>query len=669
MKQTAIVALAIAGLIHLYISPDHFSHAPAHGIFFALSGAAQLLWAIVAWFRTNRSIYYTGLALSGGMVILWLLTQVWTPPFAEMAEPIDIWAIASKAAEMVGFFALVFFFSRWTTQPDAPRVDRNLFAGLATAVAAGVIFFAGGYAAQPMLPALQHATGAAHDNADGHHDGEVDAHAEEGEVHAEGEDAHAEDEDAHTDGEDAHAEEGEAHAEGEDAHEDAHAEEGEAHAEDEEAHADGPMGAMSDDAMKMANAAIEAGEAGDWETVAKHLGHVIDMTDDADHKAEMVRVLEEIESGNTDHFADEMEAMMDTIPKMGDMASDEATGMMNAAIEAARSGDWELVTTHMNHAIDMSNDDHQKSSLEHLLEEIDEDDPNHFIEKLEEMMTAEEAHSDSERQHEVAEMGAMVMPFELEKTTHIFESKDDGGLQQVIAKDEGDAEQIELIRSHLTEEAARFTSGDFSDPAQIHGNDMPGLSALSADAEHVQVDYSDLPNGAQIRYSSERADLVEAIHHWFAAQLSDHGDDATDHGEQGSIVDPTMHTMTVYKSPTCGCCKNWVTHMQEAGFNVIAKDVNDLSAIKSEQGVPANLQSCHTAVVDGYVIEGHVPADSIMNLLATRPKIDGLAVPGMPIGSPGMEMPGRGVDPFDVLTFSATDPSEIFGSYPQQGEE
>lgn len=214
MKLTAIIALAIAGLIHLYISPHHFSHAPAHGIFFALSGAAQLLWAIAAWFRTNRTMYYLGLALSGGMAVLWLLTQVWTPPFAEMAEPIDTWAIASKAAEMAGFFALVFFFSRWTTQHDAPKVERNLLAGVAAAVVVGVLFFAGGYAAQPMLPALQHATGAAHNNADGHHNGEVDTHTEDGAGHAEGEAAHTEDEEAHS--EEAHTEEGDAHDHAED---------------------------------------------------------------------------------------------------------------------------------------------------------------------------------------------------------------------------------------------------------------------------------------------------------------------------------------------------------------------------------------------------------------------------------------------------------------------
>ena len=123
--------------------------------------------------------------------------------------------------------------------------------------------------------------------------------------------------------------------------------------------------------------------------------------------------------------------------------------------------------------------------------------------------------------------------------------------------------------------------------------------------------------------------------------------------------------MTVYKSPTCGCCQAWVEIMQEEGFTVIAENVNDMSVIKQEHGVLPHLQSCHTATVDGYVIEGHVPIDSIQQLLAERPDVSGLAVPGMPIGSPGMEVDGYGVDPFDVVTFDASGNTEIFASYPQ----
>ena len=107
----------------------------------------------------------------------------------------------------------------------------------------------------------------------------------------------------------------------------------------------------------------------------------------------------------------------------------------------------------------------------------------------------------------------------------------------------------------------------------------------------------------------------------------------------------------VYKSPTCGCCDKWVEHLRAAGFTVQAHDVADMSKIKRENGITAEIASCHTAFVGGYVIEGHVPASDIRRLLAERPKVAGLAVPGMPIGSPGME--GPGAKPYEVLSFGA----------------
>lgn len=105
--------------------------------------------------------------------------------------------------------------------------------------------------------------------------------------------------------------------------------------------------------------------------------------------------------------------------------------------------------------------------------------------------------------------------------------------------------------------------------------------------------------------------------------------------------------IVVYKSPTCGCCGKWVEHMQAAGFKVDVENRRDLAPIKAELGVPPGLQSCHTARVGGYIIEGHVPADLVQRLLDEKPDIKGLAVPGMPMGSPGMEGPGK--DPYDVL--------------------
>lgn len=127
------------------------------------------------------------------------------------------------------------------------------------------------------------------------------------------------------------------------------------------------------------------------------------------------------------------------------------------------------------------------------------------------------------RQAEVASKGAQVMPFDLEKTIHRFEALPDGGLQTVTVKDPTDTVQIELIQSHLKEEAAKFASGDFSDPAAIHGNDMPGLSTLSAGYQNIDISYTALPSGASIRYATQEPSLIAAVGDWFEAQLSDHG--------------------------------------------------------------------------------------------------------------------------------------------------
>jgi hypothetical protein len=117
----------------------------------------------------------------------------------------------------------------------------------------------------------------------------------------------------------------------------------------------------------------------------------------------------------------------------------------------------------------------------------------------------------------------------------------------------------------------------------------------------------------------------------------------------------------VYKSPTCGCCNNWVKHMQENGFRVEAHDTADVDAIKNEAGVPQSARSCHTARIGGYAIEGHVPADLIKRLLREHPSdIAGLAVPGMVTGSPGMEGP----DPqhYDVIAFTKDGRTRVYAS-------
>lgn len=108
-------------------------------------------------------------------------------------------------------------------------------------------------------------------------------------------------------------------------------------------------------------------------------------------------------------------------------------------------------------------------------------------------------------------------------------------------------------------------------------------------------------------------------------------------------------SVTVYKSSTCGCCVKWVEHMKANGFNVTARDVEDIDVPKRSHGVPQSAASCHTAVIGGYFVEGHVPADVVLKMLREKPAIKGIAVPGMPVGSPGMEVPGY-KDPYNVLS-------------------
>lgn len=120
--------------------------------------------------------------------------------------------------------------------------------------------------------------------------------------------------------------------------------------------------------------------------------------------------------------------------------------------------------------------------------------------------------------------------------------------------------------------------------------------------------------------------------------------------------------VVVYKTATCGCCSAWIEHLEAAGFPVTAHDEQDLMALKNQLGVPGPVRSCHTALVDGYLVEGHVPADVIRRLLEERPEVAGVAVPGMPIGSPGMEVPGRPADRYDVVTFDGRGRTEVYES-------
>jgi hypothetical protein len=119
--------------------------------------------------------------------------------------------------------------------------------------------------------------------------------------------------------------------------------------------------------------------------------------------------------------------------------------------------------------------------------------------------------------------------------------------------------------------------------------------------------------------------------------------------------------LTVYKDPSCGCCKKWVEHMQASGFTVTAHDDSDMDALKDHYGVPSGVRSCHTALVGSYVIEGHVPASDVDRLLKEQPKAAGLAVPGMVVGSPGME--GGMAKPYAVVAFQKTGATTTFASH------
>jgi len=120
-------------------------------------------------------------------------------------------------------------------------------------------------------------------------------------------------------------------------------------------------------------------------------------------------------------------------------------------------------------------------------------------------------------------------------------------------------------------------------------------------------------------------------------------------------------SVVVFKTPTCGCCGKWVDHLREAGFEVEVRDMDNLAGIKAQYGVPQPVRTCHTALVDGYVVEGHVPAAFVTRLLEERPDVAGIAVPGMPVGSPGMEVAGTPGAAYDVIAFNGSGDTSVFG--------
>ncbi|MGH8049820.1 MAG: DUF411 domain-containing protein [Arenimonas sp.] len=129
------------------------------------------------------------------------------------------------------------------------------------------------------------------------------------------------------------------------------------------------------------------------------------------------------------------------------------------------------------------------------------------------------------------------------------------------------------------------------------------------------------------------------------------------------MQEAALPPVTVYKSPTCGCCKLWVEHMKHSGFQVSVVETQDLNPIKRKLGVPAGLGSCHTAKVGNYFVEGHVPASDVKRLLKQKPDALGISVPGMPIGSPGMEVPSGETQPYTVTQVNKDGSLSIFSSH------
>ena len=141
------------------------------------------------------------------------------------------------------------------------------------------------------------------------------------------------------------------------------------------------------------------------------------------------------------------------------------------------------------------------------------------------------------------------------------------------------------------------------------------------------------------------------------------GMSATSSSEEDAIAKTALASqITVFRSPTCGCCGQWIEHAKAAGFQVKDEITEDMSAIKQQYGIPPSLTSCHTAVVGDYLIEGHIPAEDVQRLLIEKPAVAGIAVPGMPTGSPGMES-GDYTEPYTVFSFTDSGETAAFAEH------
>jgi hypothetical protein len=149
----------------------------------------------------------------------------------------------------------------------------------------------------------------------------------------------------------------------------------------------------------------------------------------------------------------------------------------------------------------------------------------------------------------------------------------------------------------------------------------------------------------------------------FVAQTA--GVAITSFGVRGLLGQATASptAITVYKSASCGCCAKWVDHLKASGFAPEVHDEDDMDAIKDEMGVPKGVRSCHTALLERYLVEGHVPAVDLRRLLKERPAVAGLAVPGMPKSTPGMAMPGDPPEPYEVLAFARDGKTTLYAKH------
>ena len=131
----------------------------------------------------------------------------------------------------------------------------------------------------------------------------------------------------------------------------------------------------------------------------------------------------------------------------------------------------------------------------------------------------------------------------------------------------------------------------------------------------------------------------------------------------GPMAPPDTPLVTVYKSSSCQCCAKWVDHMQASGFKTLVHDREEMDQVKDWLGVPQSVRSCHTAQIDKYLIEGHVPAEDVRRLLKERPKVAGLAIPGMPQSAPGMDAPGKPHQPYEVVAFQSSGTTQSFAKH------